>query len=84
MKSMADPGNAKFVDIAGKLKKGKPALLAHDGKVYRLALLDESDLEELALCKSRKFRSIIEQSRAFARAGKGIPAEEVRRKLGIK
>jgi hypothetical protein len=85
MKSaIADPGNAKFVEIADKVKKGKPALLTHGGKFYVLASVDEPDVEELALCRSRKFRRIIEQSRTSARAGKGISAAEVRRKLGIK
>lgn len=84
MKAIADPGNVKFSKIAGSVKKGKPALLAHRGKFYVVASIDEKDAEELALCQSKRFWRIIEQGRASARAGKTVPLEEVKKRFGIK
>ncbi|MBC8874865.1 MAG: hypothetical protein H8E44_36045 [Planctomycetes bacterium] len=50
--------------------------------VAALVPIENTDLETASLSTNRQFIELIERSRASARAERGIPSEEMRRRFG--
>ena len=67
-------------------QKGRkdPVIVLKRGQPYAAVVsIRNADEETLALCTSRKFLKIINRSRARVKKEGGIPANELRRRLGF-
>jgi antitoxin (DNA-binding transcriptional repressor) of toxin-antitoxin stability system len=68
---------------ARELEK-EPLVLTDEGHpIAALMPIDDADLEIMTLRSSPKFQALIERSRQEHRNGASLPAEQVRRELGI-
>ena len=66
------------------VKKEPVIVTAHGKPVAALVYITAADLETTTLSTHPKFLAILKRSLAQLEAGRGIPAEEMRRRLGIK
>lgn len=66
------------------VKKEPVIVTAHGKPVAALVYITSADLERTTLSTHPRFLAILKRSLAQLRAGKGIPAEEMRRQLGLK
>jgi len=74
---------APLAQYARRMRKD-PVILTKDGKpVAALVLINEADLESMRVSMDPRFIAIIKRSREQFRRGQGIPAEEMRRRLGL-
>lgn len=77
--------NAAISAYARHARRGKPVILTVKGKpAYVLAKIDPIDVEDLTLVNSPAFWDSINRSRASLATHGGIPADELRKRLGIK
>ena len=68
--------------VAGARKE--PLVITRRGKpLVAIVSVGEMDMECLSLGTNSDFLALIERSRQQMRQGKGIPAAEVRRRLGL-
>jgi prevent-host-death family protein len=68
-------------DYTKKVKK-EPFIITKEGKpVAVLVSIANADIETVSLSSNPKFIALIERSRAKQKAGGGISAEEMRRRL---
>ena len=70
-------------EYAQKARKD-PVIVVKQGKPFAAVIpIRNADDETVALSTSRKFLAIIERSRVRAKKQGGVPAAELRRRLGI-
>ena len=70
-------------EYAQKARKD-PVIVVKQGKPFAAVIpIRNADDETVALSTSRKFLAIIERSRVRAKTQGGVPAAELRRRLGI-
>ncbi len=75
--------SGRLSDYAEKARKD-PVIIVKRGKPFAAVVpIRNADEETVALSTSRKFLRIIERSRARVRKHGGIPASELRRRLGL-
>lgn len=75
---------ASLAAYARRLKR-EPLLLTKEGRPYAaLVVIGDAAAETIALSTNRQFLDLIQQSRARHRSEGGLPAGELRRRLGVK
>ena len=74
---------APLAEYAAEVQAGPVVLTKHGEPVALLVAVKDVDLETLSLSTSPQFQAIIEQSRERQQREGGIPAGEMRRRLGL-
>jgi len=79
-----DKATASLRDYAQKMGK-EPVILTENGNpIAALLAIENADWETIALSTNPEFLGIIQRSRARQDSEGGIPAREMRRRLGLK
>lgn len=72
-----------LADYTAEIDKGAVLVTNHGRPIAALVPIENTDVETASLSTNPKFLELIERSRARVRSEGGIPAEEIRRRLGL-